>query len=150
MDTLMKPHKSKPFNPSIANVFYRAGYIEAWGRGIQKICESCRELGTSDPEYIVQGNDITVKFFALESAKISDSKVPKYQADTLADTLAERILALLMTNPNITQTKLAECLKVSVPSVKRTMKTLSDSGEIVRKGGKRYGYWEIKNHKMPL
>ena len=150
VDTLMKPHKSKPFNPSIANVFYRAGYIEAWGRGIQKICESCRELGTSDPEYIVQGNDITVKFFALESAKISDSKVPKYQADTLADTLAERILALLMTNPNITQTKLAECLKVSVPSVKRTMKTLSDSGEIVRKGGKRYGYWEIKNHKMPL
>lgn len=144
VDTLMKPHKSKPFNPSIANVFYRAGYIEAWGRGIQKICESCQELGTSDPEYIVQGNDITVKFFALESAKISDSKVPKYQPDTLDDTLAERILALLMTNPNITQTKLAECLKVSVPSVKRSMKTLSDSGEIVRKGGKRYGYWEIK------
>lgn len=39
VDTLMKPHKSEPFNPSIAHVFYRAGYIEAWGRGIQKICE---------------------------------------------------------------------------------------------------------------
>ncbi|MDE6728247.1 MAG: hypothetical protein K2J80_09970 [Oscillospiraceae bacterium] len=34
IDTLLHPHKSIPFNPSIANVFYRAGYIEAWGRGI--------------------------------------------------------------------------------------------------------------------
>ncbi len=39
-----------PFIPSIANVFYRAGYIEAWGRSIQKICDSCRELGTPDSE----------------------------------------------------------------------------------------------------
>lgn len=29
VDTLLQPHKSIPFNPSIANVFYRAGYIEA-------------------------------------------------------------------------------------------------------------------------
>ena len=72
-------------------------------------------------------------------------QIPKYQPDTLDDTLAERILTLLMTNPNITQAKLAECLKVSVPSVKRTMKTLSNSGKIARKGGKKYGYWEIKN-----
>ena len=70
VETLMKPHKSEPFNPSIAHVFFRAGYIEAWGRGIQKICESCHELGTPEPEYTVLGNDITVKFFALQSAKI--------------------------------------------------------------------------------
>ena len=60
VDTLMKPHKSEPFNPSIAHVFYRAGYIEAWGRGIQKICEACQELGTPEPEYRVLGDDITV------------------------------------------------------------------------------------------
>lgn len=34
--------KSKPYNPGIANVFYRAGYIEAWGRGISKIYSSCK------------------------------------------------------------------------------------------------------------
>ncbi|MBQ4307777.1 MAG: putative DNA binding domain-containing protein, partial [Lachnospiraceae bacterium] len=28
-------------NPDIANVFYRAGYIETWGQGIQKICDEC-------------------------------------------------------------------------------------------------------------
>ena len=51
--------------------------------GIQKICELCRELGTPDPEYTVRGDDITVKFFALESAKISNSKNPKHQSDVL-------------------------------------------------------------------
>lgn len=34
VDTLMKPHNSRPYNPDIANVFYRTGYIEHWGRGI--------------------------------------------------------------------------------------------------------------------
>ena len=38
-DTLMQPHDSKPYNPDIASVFYRAGYIETWGRGIEKICD---------------------------------------------------------------------------------------------------------------
>jgi len=32
-----KKHPSKPYNPLIANAFFRAGLIESWGRGIQKI-----------------------------------------------------------------------------------------------------------------
>lgn len=142
VETLMKPHKSEPFNPSIANVFYRAGYIEAWGRGIQKICEACRELGTAEPEYTVLGNDLTVKFTALESAKVSDIKIPKYQIDTLSETLDKKILALIERKPTITQNEIAIFFGVSVPTIKRTMKKLLESGHIVRKGGRRYGYWE--------
>ena len=144
VETLMKPHKSEPFNPSIANAFYRAGYIEAWGRGIQKICEACRELGTADPEYTVLGDDLTVKFTALESAKISDSKISKYQIDTLDDTLGGKILVLLKEKPSITQKEIAIHFDISVPSVKRTMKKLIEDGHIVRKGGRRFGYWDIK------
>ena len=144
VETLMKPHKSEPFNPSIANAFYRAGYIEAWGRGIQKICEACRELGTADPEYMVLGNDLTVKFTALESAKVSDVKALKYQSDTLGDTLDGKILALLKEKPSITQNEMATYFGISVPSIKRAMKKLLESGRIVRKGGRRYGHWEIK------
>ena len=36
-ESMMSPHKSMPYNPTIAKVFYRMGYIENWGRGIQKI-----------------------------------------------------------------------------------------------------------------
>lgn len=139
VDTLMKPHKSEPFNPSIANVFYRAGYIESWGRGIQKICESYRELGTSDPEYTVLGGDLTVKFAALESAKTSDSKIPKHQADVLE----KGIVKELQKNSRMSQKELANRLQTSLPSIQRTMSKMQESGRIIRKGGKRFGYWEI-------
>lgn len=33
--TLMGPHASRPSNPDIANTFFRAGEIEAWGHGRQ-------------------------------------------------------------------------------------------------------------------
>lgn len=41
---------SLPANPTIANVFYRRGTMEAWGRGIGLIMESCREQGLPSPE----------------------------------------------------------------------------------------------------
>jgi ATP-dependent DNA helicase RecG len=46
-------HASRPFNPSIANVFYLAGFIESWGRGIEKICRACEADGIYRPEYTV-------------------------------------------------------------------------------------------------
>ena len=144
VDTLMKPHKSEPFNPSIAHVFYRAGYIEAWGRGIQKICESCRELGIPDPEYTVLGDDITVKFVALQSAKISDFRAPKLQPDVLGEVLEERVLNELRGNAGLNQKDLAERLHTSLSSVQRATSRLKESGRIQRVGGKRYGYWEIR------
>ena len=73
-ETLLGAHTSKPYNPDIAKVFYRAGYIESWGRGIQKICDACKNLGADEPEYIIHGEDIMVKFKALQSAKISNLK----------------------------------------------------------------------------
>jgi len=40
---LMTKHASQPFNPDIASVLFRAGMIEAWGRGIEKITEICKK-----------------------------------------------------------------------------------------------------------
>lgn len=34
VDTLLSSHRSMPYNPEIANTFFRAGEIEAWGIGI--------------------------------------------------------------------------------------------------------------------
>ncbi|RCV62837.1 ATP-dependent DNA helicase RecG [Methanophagales archaeon] len=31
IETLKQKHPSKPYNPDIANAFFRAGLIEAWG-----------------------------------------------------------------------------------------------------------------------
>lgn len=66
-DTLMQKHRSLPHNPDIANTFFRAGFIESWGRGIEKICNLCKEYGITEPEYTVHPNDIMMMFKANDT-----------------------------------------------------------------------------------
>lgn len=40
VDTLMEPHESELYNPDIAGVFYRAGFIETWGRAFKRFAMS--------------------------------------------------------------------------------------------------------------
>ena len=44
VETLLGDHSSKPRNRNIANVFYKAGFIESWGRGISKIFDGIKEF----------------------------------------------------------------------------------------------------------
>lgn len=48
-DMFLAKHPSKPFNPDIANAFFRSGYIELWGRGIIKIVNECLRAGFPMP-----------------------------------------------------------------------------------------------------
>lgn len=50
VDRLLETHPSIPFNPDIANTFFRAGSIEAWGRGIQRIRDDCKTHGSPEPQ----------------------------------------------------------------------------------------------------
>lgn len=147
VETLMHSHSSKPFNPDIARVFYRAGYIESWGRGIQKICDACKTLGANEPEYIVHGGDIMLKFNALQSAKVSETKITKGQNEPLTEPIKEPIetvlIEILRKNPKSTYDNLAKQMGISRSTVKRTIKTLVENGQIERIGGRRYGYWKI-------
>lgn len=68
---LKKRHRSFPRNPIIANVLYRCGYIEQWGRGIQKIIDLCLVAGHPEPEFLETGNTFSVRFFAK---MLSDDK----------------------------------------------------------------------------
>lgn len=46
---------------------FRVGFIEAWGRGIEKIKDSCREAGNPMPEYAIKREEIMVMFKSLVS-----------------------------------------------------------------------------------
>lgn len=67
VDDLLNQHKSRPYNPLIANAFYRAGFIESWGRGIQKIKDSCLGSDCNEPEYQVKKEDFSIIFKSKES-----------------------------------------------------------------------------------
>lgn len=73
VENLLGKHNSRPYNPLIANAFFRMGYIESWGRGIQKIRESCEENGNLMAEYRVSPSEIMVMFKSLETANTQDN-----------------------------------------------------------------------------
>ena len=126
-DTLKQKHRSLPHNPDIANTFFRAGFIESWGRGVEKICRLCKEYGIDEPEYTVHPNDIMMLFKAN---------------DTVNDTV-KTILTLIEKNPSITYEELTEKTGKSRRTVSRIITELKDNNTIVRKGSDKTGYWEI-------
>lgn len=59
---LLEEHSSRPYNPDIANAFFRCGYIESWGRGIEKITEQCAIAGLPTPLIFSEGSDFRITF----------------------------------------------------------------------------------------
>ena len=51
IDTLKRAHESKPRNKLIANAFYLAGLIEAWGRGYEMITSEFAKEGLQSPTF---------------------------------------------------------------------------------------------------
>lgn len=65
-DTLYQRHESIPYNPKVADVFYRAGEIESWGRGFLKIRLECEKVNARLPDLDKKGSGIMVRAFACE------------------------------------------------------------------------------------
>ena len=57
---LMKKHASYPRNRNIASVFYKAGFIESWGRGYKKIREEFEKAGHPVPTVEESGGGVLV------------------------------------------------------------------------------------------
>ena len=62
LDKLMRTHASAPHNPGIANAFFRAGMVEAWGRGIGDIVRVCRASGTTEPRWELEPGGLRLEF----------------------------------------------------------------------------------------
>lgn len=141
MESLLQRHQSRPYNPKIARAFFRAGYIESWGRGIQKIFEVCSEYGTLQPEYVVHSEDIMIK---LTAVSISDKQFSKLDSKAEDTALKIKIVEYLQNQPAATQKELQEAFNETRTHIQKNMRELVNEGKIERKGGKRFGHWEIK------
>ena len=50
-ESLKHAHPSVQRNPIIAEVFHRAGLIEKWGRGTNRVADMCRTAGVAAPDF---------------------------------------------------------------------------------------------------
>lgn len=62
IERLKREHTSKPRNRHIAEVFFKAGLIEAWGRGISRIIDYCVAAGLPEPIIQEQEDGVHVTF----------------------------------------------------------------------------------------
>ena len=71
---LFKKHVSKPRNPNIANVFFKSGYVESWGRGYYNIELACEETDSKLPKPKAEFGGLTVECRASDQYKELASK----------------------------------------------------------------------------
>lgn len=64
MEGLLGFHTSHPRNPLIAEACFKAGYIDSWGRGIEKIREACTQADLPKPEFDEFQGGMRVTLFA--------------------------------------------------------------------------------------
>lgn len=152
VENLMSKHASQPFNPHIAHVFYLAGFIESWGRGIEKIFDACRKDGVPQPEYTIHTGDIMIKFTAPEGRiiKKGTEKGPKKGLEKGPENVSEKkakryedIMRLISNNASISIPGIAKELDIGIKAVKTDIKELQNYGVIERIGSARGGYWKI-------
>jgi len=62
IEKLKERHSSYPRNPHIAEVFFKAGYIEAWGRGTTSMINECLALGLPEPKLEEDQGGLRVTF----------------------------------------------------------------------------------------
>lgn len=61
----------------------------------------------------------------------------------LESTMHLQVIEKIKSNPHITQKDLVSETNIPLRTMQRITKELQGNGRIERKGGKRYGYWEV-------
>ncbi len=155
-EKLFQKHKSIKYNPLIAEAFFKAGYIETWGRGIQKICDACKENENPLPKYSIDNNDFTVTFEAV-AGTAKDGLIYKENLAPGQNTWdvehgkyiessqksSQKIIELIKSDGNITTQDMADKLGISRRAVAKQIAKLQEKNIIRRVGADKGGHWEI-------
>ena len=97
-----------PRNEVLCNVFFRLGFVEKFGVGINRIRRWCREYGLEDPVFFTDG--FTSIKFLLQRKKVE---------------VGERIVGLLKENPEgMSSGELCKHLGVSKPTIVKILNRL--------------------------
>lgn len=128
IENLMHKHSSIPYNPDIANTFFRAGYVESWGRGTIKIIEQCKEHGLPKPDFQNNGNDFWVIFKkdiynkeSLQKLKLNERQI--------------KAVLFIKEKGEISNKNYQEICKVSKGTATKELRELIEKFEILERKG---------------
>ncbi len=133
-------HPSQPFNPDVANAFFRAGLIEAWGRGIERIMEACRTAGTPEPSLGYERTGLWIEFTFPPATEVIPLRVPGKTSGKTSG----KIVMLLMEQPHLTIPEIAKRLKRTPRAIEMQINSMKAGGTIRRIGPAKGGHWAVK------
>ena len=142
MKHLLGKHRSRPRNRKIANVFYLAGFIEAWGRGINKIIEGLSQAGLKEPDFEEDCGGISVTIYRKTIDELFLNERQSNNQSTLSIREKE-VLSIITSNTAISIAEISKALNVSYSTIQRTLKELKNRYEVRRIGSKKNGRWDI-------
>lgn len=134
---LKTKHSSQPNNPDIANCFFRAGLIEAWGQGTLRIINECKNEKINTPIFNNEDSEFWIEFSFKEDKKSGKTSIK------LQGTNKEKVLQLLTHDGNTTIADLASKIGVAERTIKRIIKELQNDNIIMREGGNKIGTWIV-------
>ncbi len=129
---LKKPHASCLRNPLLADIFYKAGYIESWGRGTLNIIDYCTSTNLPEPEMSEEMNGFLLVIYKYGGGSEKSSEKS-----------SEKILQLISENPYTTISELAKFLNLSTRAIEKQIKKLQENNKLKRIGPAKGGHWEV-------
>lgn len=118
----------------LADVFYKAGFIESWGRGTLKMIAECLQQNLPEPEFESKNHMFSVLF-----------KKPDLKPDLKNHTIEDHILAIIADDNRVTIQIIAEKVGKGITTTKEYLNKLKKKGVITRIGPAKGGHWQIIN-----
>ena len=134
-------------NPKIAGVFKEIGLADELGSGIRKMTYFTKIYSGGMPEF-EDGDVFKVKVPLEQDGLTSNDDENGTKVGTKVGTInvtitEQKILELLMKEPELTQAKISEKLNIAKRTLKRIFENLKEKKLIERIGNHRKGYWKI-------
>lgn len=139
---VLSAHSSEPYNPAIAYPFFLTGYIEAWGRGIEKIIEESEKFNGITPHFRWL-NGLWVEFYFNEVGRKDLEKDLKKDLEEKLSQNQAKIIELIDANPHITQAELSKAIGINEKNIRNNIKKLKEKNIIKRVGAAKGGHWKI-------
>lgn len=128
LDALRRSHSSRPRNPIIADVCFKGGYIDAWGRGTIKIIDTCKQADLPEPEMTELDGGFSITLF---KDNISLEKLNKLG---LNDRQIKAVL-IVKEKAKITNSEYQELFDVSKATATRDLTELVENFALLDKIG---------------
>jgi len=146
IDDLKKLHASKPKNEFLADVFFKAGMIEAWGRGTIKIIDECKKAGLPEPEFREEFGGFSVSFRKAAQGEKRGERVGDKVGERVGERISlnqRKVIEFIKKDVSISARELAGLIGISQRKIEENIAKLKAKGILERMGPDKGGAWKI-------